>query len=70
MTELKEKLLSQSEIANYLGTTVPTLNTWRATRKYDIPYIKFGNNIKYRLSDVNSWLDKQTCNKKKENKDE
>ena len=53
----KERLLSQDEAAEFLGTTKKTLNTWRCNGKYNIPYIKFGNNIKFRKSDLEAWLE-------------
>lgn len=49
-------LMSQAEAAAYLGTTVGTLNSWRHYGKQNIPYIKWGNRIRYRKSDLDTWI--------------
>jgi len=59
----KQKLLNQQELADYLGTTVGTLNTWRCQNRYPIPYIKVGALIRYDLEQVNKWLEIRTKNK-------
>ncbi len=50
-------LMSQQEVAEYLGTTVGTLNTWRYMGKNPIPFLRFGNRIKYRKSDIDAWIE-------------
>lgn len=62
MVNTKERLLSQDEAAAFLSTTKKTLNTWRCSGKYHIPYIKWGNNIKYRLADLETWLNNHQHN--------
>lgn len=49
-------LLSQKEAAEYLGTTVGTLNTWRHYGKDTIPYLRWGNRIKYQKEDLDAWI--------------
>ena len=49
-------LLSQKEAAKYLGTTVGTLNTWRHYGKDTIPYLRWGNRIKYQKEDLDAWI--------------
>lgn len=63
MKENIQPLLSQKEAAAYLGTSVSVLNTWRHHNRHDIPFIRFGRNIKYRQSDLDDWLNKNTQNK-------
>ena len=48
--------MNQKEAAAYLGTTVKSLNTWRALGKYKIPYVRWGHNIRYRKEDLDAWI--------------
>ena len=49
-------LLTQKQVADYLGTTVGSLNTWRAQGKNPIPFIRWGNRIRYRMCDLDQWI--------------
>lgn len=49
-------LLNQTEAAEYLGTTVGTLNAWRHYGKQKIPYVRWGNRIRYRRADLDAWI--------------
>ena len=49
-------LLTQDEAAQYLGTTVGTLNTWRHYGKQKIPFVRWGNRIRYRREDLDAWI--------------
>ena len=62
MNTLK-KLLTQSEAAVYLGTTVGTLNSWRHYGKQKIPFIRWGNRIRYRQEDLDTWIANHAENK-------
>lgn len=50
-------LLTTEEVAHITGNTVSTIATWRCTRKVDIPYIKIGKTVRYRLGDVLKFLE-------------
>ena len=50
-------LLSAPEAAEYLGLRVQTLNIWRVTGRYGLPYIKLGRLVRYRRSDLDAWLE-------------
>ena len=39
-----------------LGTTVGVLNTWRSQGRNPIPFIRWGNRIRYRREDVDRWM--------------
>ena len=63
---LEEKcqfLLSQKEAAKYLGTTVDSLNSLRYLGRNKIPYLRWGNRIKYRKSDLDAWIESNLTNK-------
>lgn len=52
-------LMTQKEAAQYLGTTVGTLNTWRHYGKDTIPFVRWGNRIRYRKEDLDTWIQSQ-----------
>jgi len=60
--ELGDPLMEPEETAEYIGNTPGTLAAWRHTKKYDLPYVKIGALVRYRLSDVNDWLARRTMN--------
>ena len=52
------ELLDPKQAANHLGLKNPnTLAVWRSTGRYNLPYIRVGGNVRYRLSDLNAWLE-------------
>lgn len=50
------KLLKPEDVASTLGVTVETLNVWRATKRYNLPYVKSGRLVRYRLQDVENFI--------------
>ena len=58
----KDKILDQKQAAEYLGTTVGTLNSWRHEGKLSIPFIRWGYRIRYKKSDLDKWLLEHTEN--------
>jgi excisionase family DNA binding protein len=56
-------LLNNSEAAAYLGVTEGTMMVWRSTGRYQIPFIKVGRLVRYRLNDLNTFLDSRTQTK-------
>lgn len=56
-------LMNQQEAAAYLGTTVGTLNTWRHYGKQKIPFVRWGNRIRYRREDLDAFIIKNLENK-------
>jgi predicted DNA-binding transcriptional regulator AlpA len=50
------ELLSDTELATYLGVKVSTLRKWRVLREGPT-WIKLGSLVRYRLADVNAFLD-------------
>ena len=49
-------LMTQAQAAKYLGT----LNTWRHYGKNPIPFVRWGNRIRYRKADIDAWLANNT----------
>lgn len=59
MTTATDKLLTAKETAELLGVRVQTLAAWRLEAR-ELPYTRVGRSIRYRLSAVQEYLDKQT----------
>jgi predicted site-specific integrase-resolvase len=52
-----ESLASPKAVAKDLNVTEGTLQVWRSTGRYDLPYIKIGGKVMYRVSDVNKFIE-------------
>lgn len=55
-----DRLINPNEAAKILGTTPGTLSVWRCSRRYDLPYVKVGKSVRYRLSAVWAFVDSRT----------
>lgn len=53
-------LLNSHQAAQYIGVTPGTLEVWRCTKRYQIPFIKVGRLVRYRKSALDIFLDQQT----------
>ena len=50
-------LLTPEDVADLLGVAVATLAIWRCTGRYDLPYVKSGRLVRYRLADVEAFVE-------------
>ena len=57
-TESTETLLTNDQAATFLNLRPQTLTNWRSTRRYPLPYIRFGRCIRYRLSDLKLFVER------------
>lgn len=63
VTAPTDKLLTTDEVAQWLGIKRCTLEKARSTRLGDFPpFIRCGRVIRYRRSDVDTWLWQRTFN--------
>jgi excisionase family DNA binding protein len=53
----KHILLNSHQVADYLGVVRGTLGVWRCTKRYDLPYVKIGRLVKYKLEDLNKFIE-------------
>ena len=53
------KLLTEQEVAAEYGLNLNTLRDWRY-RKCVLPFIKLGDAVRYRRSDIEAYLDGHT----------
>ena len=56
----KSDLLTRKEAAEYLGITSRTLAVWACVKRYHLPYVKIGRLVKYRRSDLENFINRQT----------
>ena len=52
----KKNLMTPEQVAEYLGIEVETLNVWRCTKRYNLPYTKIGRLVRYRATDVEAFV--------------
>lgn len=53
-------LLDEKQAASILKVQPGTLSVWRSTGRYSIPFVKVGRSVRYRLVDLNAWLESRT----------
>ena len=53
----KIDLITRQEAADYLGVKEGTLAIWACTNRYNLPYIKMGRLVKYRLTDLDAFIE-------------
>jgi len=54
------ELLSRKEAADYLGVTEQTLAIWKCTGRCNLTYVKIGRLVKYRRSDLNAFINRNS----------
>lgn len=59
-TDRNSRLVNREEAAQILGTSPATLAVWACTKRYDLPYVKIGRLVKYRLSDIYTFIEQQS----------
>ena len=53
-----DPLMNLTDASAYLSIPGPSISTWRSTRPdYGPPAIKIGGAVRYRLSDLNDWIE-------------
>jgi len=53
-------LLTREQAAEFLGVRPQTLAVWLTTKRYDLRVIKVGSLCRYRLSDLERFLEQRT----------
>lgn len=54
------ELLDENAAAAILGTTAGTLQVWRCTKRYPLPYVKVGRNVRYQRSAILAFIASRT----------
>ena len=55
-----QTLLDERKAAEVLGVSPGTLSVWRSTGRYQVPFVKVGHLVRYRLADLEAWLESRT----------
>ena len=56
---VNDDLMTRKELAEYLKVSPNTINRWKIEGKYpDLPEIKIGRILRYRLSEIDAWMEK------------
>lgn len=53
-------LIPSTKAAEYLGISNKTLSKWRYTGEHQIPFVKMGRYVKYRISDLDAFIESRT----------
>jgi hypothetical protein len=52
--------VDEKQAAEILGVTAGTLSVWRCTRRYPLPYVKIGRAVRYRMADIERFIESRT----------
>ena len=52
----KPELLDTKPAADYIDVKPHTLEIWRSTGRYKIPFVRVGRLVKYLRTDLDAWL--------------
>jgi excisionase family DNA binding protein len=58
-----DELLTTAEMAKILGVSPNTLEVWRSTGRYALPFVKVGRLVRYKRSAGAKFLEKNTSTK-------
>jgi len=50
------QLLNRKQAAEFLGVREATLAHWKCTGRYNLPAVKIGRLVKYRVSDLEQFI--------------
>ncbi len=53
-------LLTPDDAANLMQVSIGTLQVWRSTGRHGLPFVKVGSCVRYRRSDIETWLEQRT----------
>jgi hypothetical protein len=53
--------LNDKQTADALGVKATTLAVWRSTGRYNLPFIKSGRLVRYRVKDIAEFLARRTA---------
>lgn len=54
-------LLCDKQVAAILGIKPHSLAVWRCTKRHDLPFIRIGRTVRYRLADVLAFIDRRAA---------
>ncbi len=61
-TKSIHNLIQPEQAAEVLGISPGTLQVWRSTGRYNLPYVKVGGRVMYRPEDVQAFIESRLHN--------
>lgn len=58
----RQALLTRNEAADFLCIKSQTLGVWASTGKYNLPFYKVGRSVRYRIADLEAFLQRRLVN--------
>jgi excisionase family DNA binding protein len=58
---ISNEILNRKQAAEYLGIKEQTLACWACNKRYDLPVYKIGRHAKYRLRDLEMFIEQRRC---------
>jgi predicted site-specific integrase-resolvase len=55
-----QTLIPPDQAAQTLGISPGTLQVWRSTGRYNLPFVKVGGRVMYRPQDVQAFIERRT----------
>ena len=55
-----DEKFTTKQAAQFLNVKENTLEIWRSTKRYNLPFIKIGSLVRYKKSDLIRWVDSRT----------
>ena len=55
-----QSLIPPDQAAQTLGISPGTLQVWRSTGRYKLPFVKVGGRVMYRPEDVQAFIERRT----------
>lgn len=59
-TIAQDRLLTTPEAAKMLDVSPKTLEVWRCVKRYPLPYVKIGRNVRYPSSAIQDFIESRT----------
>lgn len=59
-TTVNNTMLTRDEAAEFLNVKPNTLAIWLHSGRYDLPVVKIGRSVRYRLADLEAFIDRHT----------
>ena len=57
---VQSDLFTRDQAAAYLTVKPQTLACWKTNKRYNLPVIKIGSKVRYRLRDLEAFLESRT----------
>jgi excisionase family DNA binding protein len=57
---IRDEMLTTQQAADLLGVKPGTLEVWRATKRYPLPFVKVGAAVRYRKSALLRFIEART----------